>query len=199
MHGSPLTVFLLILPRLNNLLLVPFSNELSLSHLQFLFKAPFSVLQIQPVTSASSLTKIYLVKIIFPPSAKHLTTIFGKYDKCDPHLTSILPSSLTSILPSSLQTLWFLQNLITVIHCTAISAFLLYLLTAFKKCKISWPASLLWDPSVRHHHHITPLESFFKASSSSAYSFQNCLFNLQNTSKSSTFLPVRSPYSIHSF
>ena len=103
--------------------------KLVLSHLQFLFKAPFLVLQIQPVTSASSLTKTYLVKIIFLPSAKHLTTIFVKYDKFDPHSTSVLRPSL--------QTLWFLQNLITVIHCTVV--FPLYLLTGFKKCKISWP------------------------------------------------------------
>ena len=188
MHGSPLTVFLLILPRLNILLLVPISSELNLSHLQFLFKTPFLLLQIQPVTSASSLTKTYLVKIIFPPSAKHLTTIFGKYDKCDPHLTSILPSSS--------QTLWFLQNLTTVIHCTMV--FLLYLLTGFKKCKIPWPvlSILLFAASPPYY---SRAQKTSLASYSSAYSFQNCLFDLQNTSKSSTFLPVRSPYSVHSF
>ena len=104
-HGSPLTVFLLILPRLNTLSLAPISNELNLSHLQSLFRAPFSVLPIRPVTSALSLTKTYLLNTIYPPSAKHHTTIFVKYDKSDPHLTLIPPSSS--------QTLWFLQNSFT--------------------------------------------------------------------------------------
>ena len=44
---------------------------------------------IQPATSESSLTRAFLLKITFLPSAKHHTTIFAKFDKYDHHLTWI--------------------------------------------------------------------------------------------------------------